>query len=97
MADAEIVYRKNGELSTLVGKDAVELARVRTIIMGIKINIRTGGKMMLTRGASITRLLEMAGKYTGKKYKRTEKEKAVADLEVWFREMRDALPQRTEA
>ena len=89
----KIVYNKDGSLAALHGKDAVHLMRVQTIISGLRMNIATGGRMMLTRGATVTKLLALAGEYTGKKYKRTEKEQAMADLQVWFNEMRAALPQ----
>lgn len=95
MSDSEIIYNKDGSLSSLVGKDAVSLMRVQTIITGIRMNIQTGGKMVLTRDATITRLLQMAGEYTGKKYKRSQKEQAMADLQKWFEEMKAALPQST--
>lgn len=95
MSYSEIIYNKDGSLSTLVGKDAVSLMRVQTIITGIRMNIQTGGKMQLTRAATITNLLKMAGEYTGKKYTRNQKEQAMADLQEWFTEMKAALPQST--
>lgn len=91
--ESKIVYRKNGELSALVGKDAVQLMRVRTIISGLKM---AAHGMVLTRGATATKLLKMATEYTGQTYKRTERERAIEDLETWFKTMRDALPQETE-
>lgn len=92
MNDDKIVYNKDGSLSALVGKDAVHLMRVQTIISGLRMNIATGGRMVLTRGATPTKLLALAGEYTGKKYKRTQKEEAMADLQVWFNTMKAALP-----
>lgn len=89
---AEIHYNKDGSLRALVGRDAVELMRVQTIMTGIKMNIRTGGKMQLTRTATISNLLKLAGEYTGKKYKRSQKQEAYDDLNVWFNNMKSALP-----
>lgn len=95
MSDSEIIYNKDGSLSALIGHDAVSLMRVQTVITGIRMNIQTGGKMQLTRGATITKLLAIAGEYTGKKYKRSEKQQAMDDLKVWFETMKAALPQST--
>ena len=90
----EIVYNKDGSLAALNGKDAIQLMRVQTIMSGIRLNIATNNKMQLTRGATITRLLSMASEYTGKKYKRTQKQEALDDLNVWFQTMKSALPTR---
>lgn len=94
--ESKIVYNKDGSLSALVGADAVSLMRVRTIMSGIEMNIKTNGQMILTRGATITKLLTMATEYTGQKYKRTEKERALKDLKVWFETMKSALPTETK-
>lgn len=93
-----IFYNKDGSLNALVGKDAVHLMRVRTIISGIKMNVATNGRMQITssaKGGGIRNLLGMASEYTGKRYTTGQKSKeaAVADLEVWFQEMKSALPQ----
>lgn len=95
MSEPMITYNKDGSLSSLTGREAVELMRVQTIITGIKMNIRTGGKMQLTRGATITKLLKMAGDYTGKTYKRSEKQQAMDDLNVWFNNMKSTIPTQT--
>lgn len=87
-----IVYNKDGSLAALHGKDAVHLMRVQTIISGIRMNIATNGRMQLTRGAGITKLLALAGQYTGKTYKRTQRQEAMDDLKVWFDTMKAALP-----
>lgn len=92
MNDDKIVYNKDGSLSALHGKDAVSLMRVATIICCLKMAIATNGRMILTRGATPTRLLQMATEYTGQKYKRTEKERAIQDLKVWMETMKSALP-----
>jgi hypothetical protein len=54
--------------------------RIFHIKQGIKIHIETKGQMQITRGWGITRLLDAASEYTGKKYKRTEGEHAIKDL-----------------
>jgi hypothetical protein len=95
MTEPMITYNKDGSLSCLTGKEAVELMRVQTIRMGIKMNIQTGGKMMLTRGATITNLLKMAGQYTGKTYTRSQKQQALDDLNMWFNNMKSTIPTET--
>ena len=91
---AEIHYNPDGSLSALVGKDAVELMRVQSIIQGIKLHIKSG--VMITRGMGITKLLALATIYTGKKYKRTEGEQAMQDLNVWFQTMKSSIPTITK-
>jgi len=92
MNNEGIHLNKDGSLKAMVGKDAMHLMRVNTIIRGIDMYIKSGGKMILTRGATITALLNMASEYTGRKYKRTEKEAALKDLKEWASCMRSALP-----
>ena len=87
-----IQLTEKGELSALVGRDAVALMRVQTILMGIKMHVKSGGRMMITRGMGITKLLALASQYTGNKYKRTETEKALDELNVWFQTMKSSLP-----
>lgn len=94
--EPSITYRKDGSLSTLNGKEAVDLMRVQTIIMGIKMHVSSGGRMQITRGMSIMKLLGLAFQYSGNKYKRTECEKAIADLQVWFNNMKSTIPEETE-
>lgn len=91
--DSYISTTKDGSITGFVGPDAVHLVRVRTIISGIRLNIQTNGRMQLTCGATITALLKMAGQYTGKAYKRTQKEQALRDLEEWSANMSLALPR----
>lgn len=97
MSEPEIQYNKDGSLRALIGREAVDLMRVQTIISGIRMNIATGGKLMLTRGATITRLLQLAGEYTGKSYKRSEKQEAMDDLRVWFNNMKSTIPEKSDA
>lgn len=92
MTDASIVHDKNGNLVALNGKDAVSLMRVQTIIQGIKMDIETNGRMQLTRGMTVGKLLKMATEYTGVTYKRTEKAKAIDQLTCWFHLMKSTIP-----
>jgi hypothetical protein len=52
--------------------------------------------MKMTRGASPTVLLGIAGEYTGKKYKRGQYDQAAQDLNVWIETMRAAMPVTVE-
>jgi hypothetical protein len=90
MSDADITISKAGFVA-FRGTDAVHLLRVRTIMSGIKLHLSTGGKMKLTRGSSITKLLELASTYTGKDYKRTQAAQAWDDLNIWSLNMASGL------
>jgi hypothetical protein len=85
---------ESGELRAMVGADAMQLMRVRTIKRGLDMYAATGGRMILTRGATPKRLLAIAGEYTGKAYKNTEagRKACMADLQVWIANMESALP-----
>jgi hypothetical protein len=88
--NSHIVQHAGG--TSLVGPDATNLYRAITCKQGLKMHVQTGGRMRLTRGASPTLLLQIAGEYTGKKYKRTEHAQAATDLELWIETMKAALP-----
>ena len=85
----------DGKHEASIGTDAVCCHQVATIISGLKLSIATDGKMILTRGATPKRLMELAKTYTGKNYKRTEKQKCNDDLQIWFNNMKSALPSYT--
>jgi len=90
--DDHVVIGKDGKVKALVGHDAVQLMRVSTLISGLKMHIATGGRMILTRGATPTFLLKQATGYTGKVYKRGQYQQAIDDLKVWMDVMKSALP-----
>jgi len=91
MDDSIITHHKGGGV-TLSGPDAMSMVRAITVKSGITMHLRTGGRMMITRGWGITKLLAAAGGYTGKKYKRSQQQEAVDDLTVWIETMRSAIP-----
>ncbi len=76
--------------TTWAGADAVSLYRAKATRSAIKGWVKFG--MIPTRGVTITRLLQIAGEYTGKSYKRGAGEAAMADLTVWIDTMMSALP-----
>lgn len=89
MNQSEIIHHKGG--TTLVGPDAVNLFRAATLKSALNLYARTG--MLMTRGATPTRLLQMAKEYTGKTYKGADKyTAAAADVGVWIDTMKAALP-----
>lgn len=88
MQTSEIVM-SNGA-TTYAGPDAVNLFRARTLRSSIKMHQRSG--MIPTRGVTITVMFQIAGQYTGKKYKRGQHDQAIADLDVWISAMTSAMP-----
>lgn len=73
-----ITLDKDGNPVSFTGESGVDVFRISTLKNGITGYIKFG--MIPTRGVTISRMLKMAGEYTGKTYKRGEGEKAVADL-----------------
>lgn len=94
MTDSHIIYNKNGHAVSFVGPDAVELYRVATLASSLKLYAKTG--IIPTRGVTCKRMLEMASRYTGKSYKRGAALDAAADLDVWVKAMKAALPSSQE-
>jgi len=76
------------------GTDAVSMYRAITVKVAIETYART--KMRMTRNATPTVLLGIAGEYTGKKYKRGQYDQAAQDLNVWIETMRAAMPVTVE-
>jgi hypothetical protein len=74
---------------SFAGPDAVAL--VRATVLRSSLGLLQNG-IQPTRGFTMTKALAMVTHYTGVAYKRTEVEKAKADLTVWIETMRSALP-----
>lgn len=85
-----IHYDPKGRAVSFVGPDAVALYRAAVLRSGIGLMAKG---IKPTRGASMKKLLVMATGLTQKPYKRTEHEKARADLGLWIDAMKSALPQ----
>jgi hypothetical protein len=97
MSDSYINYSKGRkEATSYVGKDATELYRVNLLKVSIRLWTKTGssgrGRMIPTRGVGIKKMLGMAERYTGRKYKTSEASQAVEDLHNWVTCMVSALP-----
>lgn len=73
------------------GPKAVDLYRVTLVKQAIEMHLKFGGRMQITRGFTITKALKMASEYTGKKYKRTEHQRAIDDLKALMGERAKAI------
>ena len=87
MDDSYISHSKGGTMFS--GPDAVRLFQATALYTGLGL-LQVGIKP--SRGWTITKALQMATSYTGKRYKRTQAAQARADLKVWMDVMRSALP-----
>jgi len=90
-------YVEHGKHSTtLVGPDAMAMARAFALASALNLYAETGIKPTAAFGP--VAMLKAASQYTGKKYKRTEYLKAAEDLNKWGETMRAALPhiEKTE-
>jgi hypothetical protein len=90
MNDSYLIRNAEGDVTTYIGKDATHLFRARMVRQAL-IGWQKF-KMKPTRGVNLTRMLEAASGYTGRKYKRTEVEQAIQDVDVWIKTMLAALP-----
>lgn len=82
-------YHKDGSLACASGTEAIECVRVATLMSAI--GLLTHG-IQPTRGFTMKKALTMATTYTKVTYKRTEHEKARADLKVWLENMKSTIP-----
>jgi len=71
------------------GTDAVTLFKALALATGIRLLSRG---IRPRPGWTMTKALAAATVYTGQKYKRTEHERAQADLRTWIETMKSALP-----
>lgn len=91
MADKDSYIQTNakGQVTTYVGPDAQRLFGAITLRAAIALEMKG---IHITRGSSLTRCLTRASEITGKTYKRTQGEKARADLQTWIDTMKAAIP-----
>lgn len=71
------------------GTGAMMIYRAVTVKQAISLWVKC--KMMVTRGATITKMLGIAGEFTGKTYKRSQCEMAITDLENWIAEAKKGV------
>lgn len=88
--NSHIEYDKDGYAIGFVGKDAV--LYYRALALRSALGLLAHG-IIPSRGLTKTPALKLASGITGKPYKRTEVEKARADLLLWANTMKAALPQ----
>lgn len=89
---SEIVHHNGG--STYAGRDAVSVVQATVLESALRMYARSG--MLMTRGATPTKLLALANGITGKTYKRGDYIKAADDVKVWRDTMRAAIPEKDE-
>jgi hypothetical protein len=94
MPDDKIVFDEQYNAVSFVGRDAVSVYANANLAMHLKLFARTG--IRPTRGVGPKQMLAMAGKVTGKTYKRKDCLAAADDLLKWVAEMKAALPHETE-
>lgn len=90
MSDSYLIRNAEGDVTSYIGPDATHLFRARMVrhaLIGWQ-----KFKMKPTRGVNLTRMLEAASGYTGRKYKKTQVEEAIQDMDVWIKTMLTALP-----
>jgi hypothetical protein len=93
MSDSYVKYDKEGHLVGFVGPDATRMFQAMVLRNGLGL-MSKGIKP--NRGWTIYGALKTASMFTGKKYKRTEVEKARDDLKLWIDTMKAALPNEEE-
>lgn len=89
MEEDHIHHSSTGSVS-FVGKDAVLVFSAFALASALRLYART--RMKPNRQWTPSEMLKAAGRRTGKTYQRGQYLLAAEDLEIWGREMRDALP-----
>jgi len=75
------------------GNDATRLFQAITLRSALKLH-KVGLK--INRRTTSRQLLDLAEHYTGKKYKRGEFDRAMADVTIWINVMKSAIPVTVE-
>lgn len=92
MNDSYIDHGKSGAI-TFSGPDAVAYHRAVSLQFALKLYKDSGGRIIPTRGMTITKMLAIATQITQKPYKRGQIDAAIADVKAWADTMRAALPE----
>lgn len=77
-----VIVNTGNKLSSVSGTNAIDAYRIRTLIAALDMLIKTKGRLQPTCGFNMTYGLKLATQYTGNKYKRTEGERAKAELKL---------------
>ena len=91
-ASPNITYDTKGNAISFSGTEAVDVFRCATLMSALGL-LKVG--ITPTRGLTMTKALKMATEYTGQAYKRTEADRARADLKVWLELMKSTIPTTT--
>lgn len=83
---------QNGKCVGFSGPDSMAYVRAVMLASGLKLYVNTGGKIIPTRGMTITKMLILASQITDKTYKRKEAMQASVDVLKWAHEMKAAIP-----
>lgn len=90
MSESFIQTNAAGNATGFVGPDAIELFRAVTLKGAIQLYAQC--RIIPTRGMTISKMLKLASRFSGKSYGRGQYDAAVADLDVWIATMKAALP-----
>lgn len=91
MTVSSITHGPGGTM--FAGPDAVAVFQVAALSSGIGLLAKG---ICPRRGWTMTKALAKASEFTGQKYKRTEHERARADLKVWIETMKSAIPTEVQ-
>lgn len=86
-----IMRSPSGSVS-YVGPQATELCVIFTLRSAISLYVKSGGKIIPTRGMTITKMLSRAAQLTGKPYKRSQGQQAISDLSAKAAALVESLP-----
>lgn len=78
--------------TTFVGPDATRLFQAATLRGSLRLYAKCG--VIPSRGVTISRMLSLATRFTGKHYKRGQAEQAAIDITTWIAAMKCAMPVR---
>lgn len=87
-----IRLNKDGSLASISGPNGYRILQVSTLISLIELYVVSKGRIIPSLGITLRKMLDMAEKYTGQVYKRTQTEKAISDLKVWLETMKSTIP-----
>ena len=91
MTDSEIKITRGA--TTFAGPDAVELFRAMTLRQALGL-LKVG--ITPTRGLTQKKALALVERYSGRTYKRSQIDLAIADLTTWIEAMKSAMPVTRE-
>lgn len=91
--DSKIVYDRSGNAVTFAGEDATRLFAAATLRSALGL-LKAG--IQPTRGYTMTKALNGATLFTGKRYRRTQVDEAREDLRIWCETMKAALPKEIQ-